>query len=474
VPLGDSARVKRLEETQAKIKKLEAEAKTKANSKVEELTPYLVAAWKVRAAKQQDIAAIAAADKLDAAVLARCVKFVEKAPNGFEVMRKTSAAEKDVVTAAQAMQKQAKTSINKKGQLDKNNKELLDKLFYADDSVFQLSDAMLTKLRNSDDAKPLPITHGLAETAPANMKVFLRGNPAKLGDEAPRRFLKVLAGDDPAKFTQGSGRLELANAIASKDNPLTARVMVNRVWQYHFGRPLVGTPSNFGALGDRPTHPELLDYLAVAFMENGWSFKKLHRAIMLSSVYQLSAERDEKNFNQDGDNRWLWRQNRRRLDVESWRDAMLAAAGKLDRTLGGPTTNLAAVDNNRRTVYAKISRHDLNHVLRLFDFPDANITSERRVETTVPQQQLFVLNSPFVIETAKAFAARVQKEAASDTERIQRAFQLAYGRPASAEESRLFETFLQGQDAEPMANRLSRWERVAQILIGSNEFMYVD
>jgi hypothetical protein len=125
-------------------------------------------------------------------------------------------------------------------------------------------------------------------------------------------------------------------------------------------------------------------------------------------------------------------------------------------------------------VYAKISRHDLNHVLRLFDFPDANITSERRVETTVPQQQLFVLNSPFVIETAKAFAARVQKEAASDTERIQRAFQLAYGRPASAEESRLFETFLQGQDAEPMANRLSRWERVAQILIGSNEFMYVD
>jgi hypothetical protein len=195
---------------------------------------------------------------------------------------------------------------------------------------------------------------------------------------------------------------------------------------------------------------------------------------MLSAVYQLSAERDEKNFNQDGDNRWLWRQNRRRLDVESWRDAMLAASGKLDRTLGGPTTNLAAVENNRRTVYAKVSRHDLNYLLRLFDFPDANITSERRVETTVPQQQLFVLNSPFVIETAKAFAARVQKEASSDTERVQRAFQLAYGRPASAEESRIFEMFLQGQDAEPMANRLSRWERVAQILIGSNEFMYVD
>jgi hypothetical protein len=209
-------------------------------------------------------------------------------------------------------------------------------------------------------------------------------------------------------------------------------------------------------------------------MEQDWSIKKLHRDIMLSTVYQLSSEQSEKNFAKDGDNRWLWRQNRRRLDVESWRDSMLAASGKLDPKLGGPTTNLAAVDNNRRTVYAKVSRHDLNQVLRLFDFPDANITSERRTETTVPQQQLFVLNSPFVIETAKAFAARIQKEATSDAERVQRAFRLAFARPASDEEQLLFETFLQGADAEPTANRLSRWERVAQILIGSNEFMYVD
>ena len=209
-------------------------------------------------------------------------------------------------------------------------------------------------------------------------------------------------------------------------------------------------------------------------METGWSLKKLHREIMLSAVYQLSSERNEKNFNIDGDNRWLWRMNRRRLDVESWRDAMLAVSGKLDPKLGGPTTNLAAAENVRRTVYAKISRHDLNYLLRLFDFPDANITSERRNETTVPQQQLFVLNSPFVIETAKALAARVQKEASNDPERVQRAFALAYGRPASAEEMQIFVAFLQGKDADPMANRLTRWERVAQILIGSNEFMYVD
>jgi mono/diheme cytochrome c family protein len=500
VPLGDRETVKRREETQAKIKKFDGEVKEflkveksqLAAVKADELSRYLVAAWKYQAAKQKDmkasIDAIAKAEMLDQAVLNRCVKFIEKTP----MMKKPNVPDADMVSAAETTQKQVKTMIADKGKLDKTKTDLLNNLFYADNSVFQLSDAKvraqlpgekkkklddmtatLTKLQKSDDAKPLPIAHGLAETTPANMKVFYRGNPAKQLEEAPRRFLKILT-ENPQPFKQGSGRLELAEAIASKDNPLTARVMVNRVWQYHFGRPIVGTPSNFGHLGDRPTHPELLDYLAVSFMENGWSLKKLHREIMLSAVYQLSSEQNEKNFSTDGDNRWLWRMNRRRLDVESWRDAMLAVSGKLDAKLGGPTTNLAAVDNNRRTVYAKISRHDLNPLLRLFDFPDANITSERRTETTVPQQQLFVMNSPFVIEVSKALAARVQKEAASDPERVQRAFALAYGRPATTEEAQVFVAFLQGKDAEPAANRLTRWERVAQILIGSNEFMYVD
>jgi hypothetical protein len=511
VPLGDKESVKRREETQAKIKKFDGEVKEflkveksqRASAKADELSRYLVAAWKYQAAKQKDmkasVDAIAKAEMLDQAVLNRCVKFVEKTP----MMKKPNVPDADMVNAAETTQKQVKTMIADKGKLDKTKTDLLNNLFYADDSVFQLSDAKvraqlpeekkkklddmtatLTKLQKSDDAKPLPIAHGLAETTPANMKVFYRGNPAKPLEEAPRRFLKILT-DNPKPFTQGSGRLELAEAIASKDNPLTARVMVNRVWQYHFGRPIVGTPSNFGHLGDRPTHPELLDYLAVKFSSSpgmseaipggfAWSLKKLHREIMLSAVYQLSSEQNDKNFSSDGDNRWLWRMNRRRLDIESWRDAMLAVSGKLDAKLGGPTTNLAAVDNNRRTVYAKISRHDLNPLLRLFDFPDANITSERRTETTVPQQQLFVMNSPFVIEVSKALAARVQKEAATDPERVQRAFALAYGRPAAAEEAQVFVAFLQGKDAEPAANRLTRWERVAQILIGSNEFMYVD
>jgi len=323
---------------------------------------------------------------------------------------------------------------------------------------------------------PLPQAHAVMENGSTDLRVYVRGNPAKPGDVAPRRFLHVIAGDDPPAFKNGSGRLELADAIASKDDPLFARVFVNRVWQEHFGRGLVGTPSNFGQLGERPTHPELLDYLASRFVASGWSIKALHRDVMLSAVYQLSNEQDDRRQSIDADNRLLSHMNRRRLDVEAWRDSMLAVSGKLDQTMGGPTVDLSAGANFRRTVYAKISRHNLNSLLRLFDFPDANITAERRTETTIPQQQLFVLNSPFAIEQAKALAGRVQKESADESGRIQRLFALAYGRPASADEVGIARQFLSASDApeEMPAIKLSRWERLAQVVLESNEFMYVD
>ena len=193
------------------------------------------------------------------------------------------------------------------------------------------------------------MTHGLAEANPVDLKVYIRGNPAKQGDVAPRRFLRIVAGDNATPFKNGSGRLELAEAIADAKNPLTARVMVNRLWQHHFGRGIVGTPSNFGHLGERPTHPELLDYLASRFVESGWSIKQIHREIMLSKTYQLcfdarraqsrSTNRPQQNPQQiDPDNRLLWRMPRQRLPVESWRDAMLAVSGKLDRAkIGEPT-----------------------------------------------------------------------------------------------------------------------------------------
>ncbi|HLJ56722.1 MAG TPA: PSD1 and planctomycete cytochrome C domain-containing protein, partial [Chthonomonadaceae bacterium] len=188
--------------------------------------------------------------------------------------------------------------------------------------------------------------HALAEgPKPANVHVLLRGNPDTPGEEAPRRFLGLLAGDGAPAFTQGSGRLELANAIADKSNPLTARVIVNRVWQHHFGRGIVRTASNFGLLGEPPTHPELLDYLAAEFVEHGWSIKALHREIMLSATYQTSSAVNRKGDDIDPDDRLLWHMPRRRLDVEAWRDAMLAASGKLDPTIGGPSQPLASPDN---------------------------------------------------------------------------------------------------------------------------------
>ena len=317
------------------------------------------------------------------------------------------------------------------------------------------------------------VAHSYAEGNVADMKVFVRGNPARQREVAPRRFLRILAGEDRTSYQDGSGRRQLAEAIASRENPLTARVMVNRIWQHHFGRGIVGTPSNFGKLGEPPTHPQLLDHLAAKFIASGWSIKAIHREIMLSSTYQLSTEENAGNFQIDADNRYLWRMNRRRLDIEAWRDALLDVAGRLDRSIGGPSTNLADANNVRRTVYAKISRHELDSLLRLFDFPDANITSEKRTETTVPQQQLFVLNSPFMATQAKAFAARLFREAPTDDEaRIRLAFQLAYGRSPEDVEIDLGKAYVSNA-ADPQ-NKLSLWESYSQVLLGSNEFMYLD
>jgi mono/diheme cytochrome c family protein len=322
----------------------------------------------------------------------------------------------------------------------------------------------------------IPLIHALADAAtPTVMRVHLRGNPDTQGDEAPHRFLAVLGGEGKT-FTKGSGRLELAETIASPQNPLTARVIVNRVWQHHFGRGLVGTASNFGALGERPTHPELLDHLATQFVRSGWSLKGLHREIMLSATYRQASRFDAHANEVDPENRLLWRVNRRRLDVEAWRDAMLAVAGRLDPKVGGPSADLAAPDNCRRTVYGAVSRHELNSLLRLFDFPDPNITSGGRAVTTVPLQQLFVLNSEFAVRNAKALAARLAAgPEKDDAGRVRRAFLLLYGRPATEPELRLGLAYLSAPDLPgEQGAGLTRWERYAQVLLADNEFLYVD
>ncbi len=253
-------------------------------------------------------------------------------------------------------------------------------------------------------------------------------------------------------------------------------MLVNRVWERHFGRGLVATPSNFGRMGEPPTHPELLDHLASQFVASGWSIKTLHRAIMLSATYQLDSARDDRSAAVDPENTLLWRANRRRLEVESWRDAMLAVSGQLDGSLGGPSADLAKPENRRRTIYGAVSRHSLDGLLRLFDFPDPNITSDKRTVTTVPLQQLFVLNSPFLERQAKALAARLSADASdSDSSRISRAFQLLYSREPRSDEMSLALEFLADDRPEPSAAGMpTRWELYAQALLGTNEFTFVD
>jgi hypothetical protein len=325
------------------------------------------------------------------------------------------------------------------------------------------------------------VVHSLVDAAHATeMPVLVRGNEKTPGAKVPRRFLSVL-GSDRSGFRNGSGRLELAHSIASGDNPLTARVMVNRIWQHHFGRGLVSTTSNFGVLGDRPSHPELLDWLARRLIASGWSIKALQREIVLSTAYQQSSRFDSQGVAKDPGNVLLWRMNRRRLDVEAWRDAVLAVAGRLNRTMGGPSAQLDAPGNRRRTAYAAISRHDLAWMLRLFDFPDPNITSDQRVETTVALQELFVLNSDFMDSSARAVAARVHAAAGDDGPRIRHAYRLLYGRPETARELDLGLVYLRGPELKATVQSfasgstdLSRWESYTQALLAANEFMFVD
>jgi mono/diheme cytochrome c family protein/cytochrome c553 len=316
---------------------------------------------------------------------------------------------------------------------------------------------------------PPPVAHIISGNGPG-MPIYIRGNPLAKGEVVPKGFLQVL----PVATKSGSSftRLDLANAIANPENPLTARVIVNRVWAWHFGRGLVNTPSNFGSLGDRPSHPELLDWLSVNFVKNGWSLKWLHRQIVLSAVYQLESRPDPANDKVDAANVYLWRANRRRLDVEQWRDSLLAVSGTLDRSIGGPTFHLSDPTARRRTVYARISRHELDGLLRLFDFPDANVTADKRVVTTVPQQQLFALNSEFMATQAKAFAAQVEKLGSTDAERVTAAYRLAFGREPETQELELAERFLK-QPAKA-TDKLTRWQQYAQVLLASNELMYVD
>ncbi|WP_417396704.1 DUF1553 domain-containing protein [Gimesia chilikensis] len=342
-----------------------------------------------------------------------------------------------------------------------------------------------------------PMAMSVSEQKPENLKVHLRGSHFTLGKEVPRQFLQIIEGEEQTPIDdQHSGRLQLAEWLTSGSHPLTARVMVNRIWRWHFGEGLVRTPDNFGKLGERPTHPELLDWLAVQFVEQGWSIKEMHRLIMLSSTYQMSSEYNPELAARDPENRLLWRVNRKRLEAEAIRDSILKVCGNLDLEMGGSmlgvenrkyvtsTRNVNPVmyQTNRRSVYLPIVRSALYEVLQAFDFADPSVLSGNRVHTTVAPQALFMMNSDFIMQQTGDFAEQVLHETHLDRAgKVKLVYERVYSRPASELEVSRALAYLDQyrQELEPLKMKPEEqeqrtWQSLCRVLISSNEFLFVE
>lgn len=300
-----------------------------------------------------------------------------------------------------------------------------------------------------------------------DLELMKRGNPNDIGDAVPRRFLSAFPSKSgrPRQFSTGSGRLELAQAIVEDAAPLTARVIVNRVWKHHFGRGLVDTPSEFGNLGEAPTHPELLDDLAGRFIENGWSIKWLHREILNSATWQQSSLAAESE-RRDPDNKLYARMIRRRLDWESWRDAVLTATGELDLRSGGPAASISDAKNLRRSLYGASDRQDMDPMLRIHDVPDPGAHNPWRTETITPLQGLFALNSPFMQTRADTLGKWIQSQGEN---RLPLTYARLFQRQPSEREIQAAHRFLTGRESDP-----TTWSQYAQALLAANEVMFVD
>ncbi len=344
-----------------------------------------------------------------------------------------------------------------------------------------------------------------------NLRVHLRGNHTTLGAEAARRFPRIIAGDTPLSLgTDRSGRREFAEWLTRPDHPLTARVMANRVWAGHFGAGLVRTPDNFGRLGERPTHPELLDWLAAEFVsgrrgsqgepaggspsQGAWSVKHLHRLIVTSAAYRMSSQADPAALQKDPDNKLLSHFGRRRLDAEEIRDGMLAVSGLLDRTAGGTllkatprqyvtgtgNRNYEGYAHTRRSVYLPVIRSAVYDVLQTLDFPDPSVPNGQRTATTIPTQSLFMLNGALADQTAEAFAKSVLEVKGDDAARVREAYRRAFGRaPTAAEFDKVLAYLKRSEDAtDPKltadGNRLRVWRGLCRVLLASNEFVFVE
>jgi hypothetical protein len=369
--------------------------------------------------------------------------------------------------------------------------------YYAADEL-----AALTRLRGEikelqDSLPKLPEAMAVGDGKVEDLRVHLRGSHLTLGESVPRRFPAIFSGDRQPFGSAGSGRRELAAWLTRPDHPLTSRVIVNRVWLWHFGEGLVRSPDNFGSLGERPTHPELLDWLALRFVEQGWSLKPLHRLIMLSATYQMSAAPNSAAALADPENRLWWRANRRRLEAEALRDGILALCGDFDQAAGGsllPTPNRQYVtgtgsvlpaslyDSRRRSVYLPVVRSALYEMFQAFDFADPSVLNGRRDATTVAPQALFMMNSQLVSQATRGFAKRLlEAPVADDASRVQSLYERAYARPATTDDvSRALQFVAQyaaagtARQATPDEARLSAWQALCRAVLSANEFVYIE
>ncbi len=321
-----------------------------------------------------------------------------------------------------------------------------------------------------DGSTPTVTRMDLRPGQPRDLPVFVRGNVANPGRIVRRRFLSVFEARHPPPFERGSGRLDLANKIVGEAGPLAARVWVNRVWGWHFGRHLVRTPSDFGTQGQKPTHPALLEDLAARFVGSGWSLKWLHREIMLSATYRQASRYVEVLQAEDPTNRWMWRTNPRRLDVEAWRDSILMASGELDTAMGGPSEDIDGSSSARRSVYSRISRARLHPVLQLYDFPLATQHSPARQVTTTPLQQLFVLNSSWMQARGRSLADSVAA-VRGRAERVEALYRQALARDPTERETDLALEYLEARRQE-----LGRepWEEYAHSILGTTEISFLN
>jgi mono/diheme cytochrome c family protein len=344
------------------------------------------------------------------------------------------------------------------------------------------------ELKKASPPEP-PMACAVAEGQDIQQRVFIRGNHEVQGEEVPKGVPQVLGEQLPFQPQPGSGRLQLAKWLADPKNPLTARVIVNRIWQWHFGEGLVRTPSNYGKMGLQPTHPELLDYLAGQFVENGWSIKAMHRLLMLSNTYQMSSQITREKAEADPSNELWSRFNRRRLAVEEIRDSFLNLDGALDLTMGGPLqTYTDTEDGNerpsfdlpqskRRTVYLPLRRSNLFSLLNLFDFGDATTSSDGRTHSNVAPQALFMMNSDFVLERSRSFAEFLLKsENLDDSKRVQRAYLISLSRSPTAHEIQNAIEYTSGFPPKSSGSQalLEGWASFCQILMASNAFIYAD